>query len=92
MSLNSNEGEIVPGWTLEEVSRLIKLGFFDSDFYTNIYPDIATSGVNPLIHYLQLGWKEGRQPSSSIAYSEIEFLENIKMYIRNPLELFEQNR
>lgn len=92
MDLKSNEFEIVPGWTLEEVSTLIKLGFFDSEFYSNTYPDIAMSGVNPLIHYLQLGWREGRQPSSTIAYSEIEFLENIKLHIRNPLELFVQNR
>lgn len=90
--MNSVATEIIPGWTFEEVARLIKLGFFDSDFYTKTYPDISESGVNPLIHYLQLGWKEGRQPSSSVAFSEVEFLENIKVHLRNPLELFELNR
>jgi hypothetical protein len=36
---------------------------FDSAFYTTQYPDIAEAGIDPLTHYLQDGWSEGRDPS-----------------------------
>jgi len=87
-----NLDDAVLGWTLEEIAKLIKLGYFDNDFYVSMNPDVAVSGVNPLMHYLQLGWREGRQPSANIRYSEIEFLEHIKVHLRNPLSLFDRNR
>lgn len=83
--------ELVPGWTLSEIASLIKKGFYDNDFYISKHEDVFKSGANPLLHYLELGWREGRQPSELIAFSEIEFLENIKDYLRNPLELFDIN-
>ena len=42
----------------EAVMRL-----FDSDWYLKMYPDVADSGVNPLVHYLDIGGFEGRDPS-----------------------------
>ena len=84
--------EVVPGWTIEEIITLVKLGFFDNDFYVSTNPDVALSGVNPLMHYLQLGWRERRQPSPKIRFSEVEFLDSIQMYLRNPLFIFELNR
>lgn len=36
---------------------------FDPSFYLQTYLDIGAAGVDPLMHYLQLGWKEGRNPS-----------------------------
>lgn len=38
--------------------------FFDRDFYTRSYPDIAGYLVDPLTHYISIGWKEGRNPSA----------------------------
>ena len=90
--LSQDDEDVVPGWTMEEITKLIKLGFFDNDFYVSMNPDIASSGANPLMHYLQLGWKERRQPSAKITQSEIESLESIKLQIRNPLSYFDQNR
>ncbi|MFM0017752.1 glycosyltransferase family protein [Paraburkholderia azotifigens] len=37
---------------------------FDADFYLSRYPDIAAAGVDPLVHYLEHGWQEGRYPMS----------------------------
>lgn len=34
---------------------------FDGNKYLAFYPDIAQSGVNPLVHYLRKGQSEGRQ-------------------------------
>jgi hypothetical protein len=94
MSIESPKStfEAVPGWTFEEIAALIKLDYFHNDFYLSMNPDVALSGVNPLIHYLQYGWREGRHPSEKIKTTEIEFLENIKENLRNPLNLFELNR
>lgn len=36
---------------------------FDADWYLRQYPDVAAAGVEPAVHYLQLGGPEGRNPS-----------------------------
>src|ERR1700683_1312225 len=38
-------------------------GLFDSDWYLNKYPDVRDAGVDPVDHYVRLGWREGRDPS-----------------------------
>jgi O-antigen biosynthesis protein len=35
---------------------------FDSRFYLAIYPDVASSGLNPLVHYILYGGREKRRP------------------------------
>jgi hypothetical protein len=35
---------------------------FDSSWYLSEYADVATLGLNPLVHYLQRGVEEGRLP------------------------------
>ena len=37
--------------------------YFDRQWYTQTYHDIAISGIDPLIHFSFSGWKEGRSPS-----------------------------
>jgi hypothetical protein len=37
---------------------------FDDSYYLSDNPDVKKAGVNPLIHYLRQGWREGRQPST----------------------------
>ena len=36
---------------------------FDSDWYLTRYPDVAANGLDPLRHYVEFGWREGRDPS-----------------------------
>ncbi|MGL6298365.1 MAG: hypothetical protein ACRC1M_04270 [Methanobacteriaceae archaeon] len=44
--------------------RLIEKDYlFDSNFYLSKNKDVKKSGINPLIHYLFYGYKEGRNPS-----------------------------
>ena len=38
--------------------------YFDATYYITKYPDIALAGANPLQHYLEQGWREGRDPSA----------------------------
>jgi len=46
-------------YTLLELS-----GLFDREWYLTTNTDIAASGTDPLAHYLEHGWKEGRNPSA----------------------------
>ena len=43
---------------------LLKSDFFDSKYYLKENPDVLKAKANPILHYLQFGWKEGRNPSS----------------------------
>lgn len=36
---------------------------FDDDFYNTQNPDVRVANVDPLAHYIEYGWKEGRDPS-----------------------------
>ena len=38
---------------------------FDADWYLDQNPDVKEAGVDPVWHYLNYGWKEGRNPSLS---------------------------
>ena len=40
-------------------------GYFDSAFYLATYPDIAQAGADPYQHFMNHGWREGRDPSAS---------------------------
>src|SRR4051812_9269364 len=44
---------------------LRKSGLFDPDYYLATYPDIADRNLDPLVHYLEEGAKEGRNPSAA---------------------------
>ncbi|TVV75375.1 calcium-binding protein [Sphingomonas solaris] len=37
---------------------------FDRDYYLRENPDIAAAGVDPYRHYLDFGWREGRDPNA----------------------------
>ena len=38
---------------------------FDADYYLSRYPDVSHAGLNPLMHYVEHGRREGRQPAGS---------------------------
>jgi hypothetical protein len=42
-------------------------GLFDADWYLSRYADIAETRVDPALHFLKFGIKEGRHPSHLIA-------------------------
>lgn len=47
-------------WPAEIV---VELPGFDSAYYVAVHPDVLESGMTPLEHYLEIGWKIGRDPS-----------------------------
>ena len=48
---------------VNDVMAVRDSGLFDADWYTVTYPDVAESGMDPLIHYCQSGRFEGRNPN-----------------------------
>lgn len=40
-----------------------KSGLFDKAYYYNTYPDVRRVDMDPIMHYIKYGWKEGRNPS-----------------------------
>jgi glycosyltransferase involved in cell wall biosynthesis/GT2 family glycosyltransferase len=53
---------------------------FDDKFYLASYPDVEAAGIDPFTHYMELGWREGRDPSSKfgtnyylLSNKELEF-------------------
>ncbi len=40
---------------------------FDTEWYLETYPDVATSGLSALEHFMRHGWREGRDPSRSFS-------------------------
>ena len=47
----------------EHARRLEALGLFDRDHYQVSSPDVAASGTDPLLHYVEYGWREHRAPN-----------------------------
>jgi glycosyltransferase involved in cell wall biosynthesis len=59
---------------------------FSTEWYCKRYPDVAGSGVNPLVHYIRFGAAEGRDPSP--LFSTHWYLERYPDVVRsgeNPL-------
>jgi glycosyltransferase involved in cell wall biosynthesis len=65
---------------LKHKNIIKKSGMFDEKFYILTYPDVRKSGVDPIVHYLKAGWKEGRKPNKNFDtdfytkhYKDIDF-------------------
>jgi hypothetical protein len=47
----------------DSVDYLKKSGLFDVEYYKTRYPDVAESGIDPVLHYIIYGWAEFRWPN-----------------------------
>jgi N,N-dimethylformamidase beta subunit-like, C-terminal len=63
---------------------------FDPGYYLSQNPDVAAVGADPWIHFLNLGWKEGRDPNAefSVKYY-LDANPDIALKGINPLVHFE---
>jgi GT2 family glycosyltransferase/ubiquinone/menaquinone biosynthesis C-methylase UbiE len=68
-------------------------GLFDRDWYLQNNPDVAETGVDPLIHYLRRGAREGRNPGP--AFNSKQYLQEYPDVARsrvNPLAHYLRSR
>lgn len=42
---------------------VINSGLFDETWYLDTYPDVAAARIDPLTHFMDLGWRELRKPN-----------------------------
>lgn len=55
---------------LKDFLIIFRSGLFDPNYYLYTYPDVYKEGLNPLLHFIQVGFREGRDPSP---YFETKF-------------------
>lgn len=53
----------------EQLSTIAQSGLFDGAWYLRQYPDVAAAGLDPLVHFAENGWREGRDPGPSFRTS-----------------------
>ena len=62
MNTSDKDKELMINFINGKLKKINIKNFFSSDDYLAMYPDIKTSGANPLLHYLLHGRREGRLP------------------------------
>jgi glycosyltransferase involved in cell wall biosynthesis len=71
---------------IEAYSLIKKSGLFDAKYYYQKYPDVRRADVDPLLHFIQSGWKEGRNPSETFLTNEYtDMYEDVRSSGLNPL-------
>jgi glycosyltransferase involved in cell wall biosynthesis len=50
---------------LLEFITINRSGLFDPDYYIRTYPDVQRTYKNPIMHYIKIGWREGKNPSAN---------------------------
>lgn len=70
-----------------EYKIIAKSKYFNKKWYLNRYVDVARKGVDPIKHYLEYGWKEGRNPGPN--FDTNGYLKRYKECKVNPLVHFE---
>lgn len=88
LTVGKVEGRL-EGFVLESTSVKDKIeairGDFDSEFYLSENPDVASSGVDPVEHYIVYGWLEGRNPTADFSTDfYLETYSDIKAARVNP--------
>lgn len=73
--------------TLFSDYNLIKKSqLFNKDWYINNNPDVASKKLNPLLHFLQYGGLEGRDPNPNFSSKwYLETYQDVKQSLMNPL-------
>ncbi len=68
-------------------ARLVRQSsLFDAAYYLNENPDVADAAVDPAIHYVRHGWKEGRQPGPMFDGNRyLEDYPDVRLASVNPL-------
>lgn len=55
--------DMPPGEWRGDEKTVERSGLFDANWYLAQYPDVRTGAIDPLVHFCQYGWREGRQPN-----------------------------
>ncbi len=67
---------------LKDRELISRSNLFSPLYYLTLYPDVSQSGMDPLMHFCEYGWKEGRQPSETF---------DIDSYVKDNRMISEEN-
>jgi ADP-heptose:LPS heptosyltransferase/GT2 family glycosyltransferase len=70
------------GSLFDDYAILAKSGLFDADYYVSVNPDVADLGLDPLMHYLEEGALEMRNPSKE--FDAKSYMLQCKEFGENP--------
>jgi GT2 family glycosyltransferase len=73
-----------------DLNLIMRSGLFDRDWYLARYPDVRNSGMDPVLHYLQYGASEGRDPSPDLdsAWYLSDYLTRHGIHLARPASLW----
>ena len=57
-------------WEPTPEERALIASAFDVEFYLDVNRDVGSDGVDPLEHFLEHGWREGRDPSARFSIND----------------------
>ncbi|NLT19128.1 MAG: glycosyltransferase [Clostridiales bacterium] len=81
---------------IKEYLILKRSGLFDEEYYCLQNPDVRQADVDPLWHFVSVGWKEGRNPNAnfdlvnyslSVLASQEPIGNPLIYHIKNPLKI-----
>lgn len=74
-------------WALpEEYAAVVRSGIFDADWYLERNPEVPRSHADALTHFMEIGWREGRDPSPHFSSSfYLRHYPDVRAAERNPL-------
>lgn len=55
----------------QQIKKIKESKYFDEEYYLSQNADVKAAGIDPVTHFHQYGWKEGRNPSSHFIISTI---------------------
>lgn len=68
-----------------QVEVIAKSGMFDEAYYFAMYPELQEMGLDPIRHYCELGWYEGKNPSDDFdTFSYLTTYKDIQAAQINP--------
>lgn len=75
----------------EDYKIIRKSRLFNQVWYFNKYKEVRESGLDPVYHYLQIGWRDGFNPSEQFSSNEyLELNNDIANIGMNPLLHYEK--
>ncbi|KXV56692.1 hypothetical protein AD947_10065 [Acetobacter tropicalis] len=52
-------------WNKKDIKTIIESKKFDYEYYNSENPDVETSGLDPIVHYVLFGYKENKNPNEN---------------------------
>lgn len=75
-----------------DIFLIKKSKYFNRRYYLSTYKDVKKNKIDPALHYLEIGWKEGKNPSKYFNTNEyLELNKDIAAAGINPLLHYENN-